>query len=463
MRLWDITTGTQKFSFKTHYFGTRVAFSPNNQFLAIGYPTGITIWNLSTYRVYKETSNPTGMIAYSPDGKIIASVHDNTKIELWDLDIEYVKQKPLSGAIIEMEFCSDGERVISLLRRGIKVWNASQESVQQVLRDDNSNANVRDVMALSVDGQLLAYPSTRSLYWPRHTKSVEVWDIKAGTHWSILMSDGCDKLGFSPNSQVLMTATERAISIWAHSGDVTPCLRPTKSNDTVGMLQQGLESDGSWALQRTLKRTAKRGYWMDISSISFSPDGRRLALCFSDDPNHIDCTVEIWDWTTGLLVQAFEPCLRTLESVAFSTNGQLLARERWIETINDAKCTIYGPIIAPWDMDTGKLHMALAGTDRHKLPKNAVLSYPFPLKDLELARFQNRYIGKRKDITVLEEQWVCFQGRRILWLPPKYRATCSAANNSTLAIGHEWGGVTFIKFSFDSKMQMREILCIQNE
>lgn len=104
-------------------------------------------------------------------------------------------------------------------------------------------------------------------------------------------------------------------------------------------------------------------------------------------------------------------------------------------------------------MDTGKLHMALAGTGRHKLPENAVLSSPFPLKDLEFVIFQNRYIGiKRKDITVLEEQWVCFQGRKILWLPPKYRATRFAATNSTLALGHHWGGVTFIKFSFNSKV-----------
>lgn len=98
-----------------------MAFSPNNQFLAIGYPRGITIWNLSTYRVYKENSNPTSMIAYSPDGKIIASIHKNNEIELWDLDMEYVKQKPHSGSIIEIEFCSDGERAISFPSSGFKV------------------------------------------------------------------------------------------------------------------------------------------------------------------------------------------------------------------------------------------------------------------------------------------------------------------------------------------------------
>ncbi|KAL6894727.1 WD40-repeat-containing domain protein [Trichoderma evansii] len=68
VKLWDAITGTQKYKFEVYNFGYQVAFSPDNQFLAFGHPKGTILWDLATYRVYKENSNPASIIAYSPDG-----------------------------------------------------------------------------------------------------------------------------------------------------------------------------------------------------------------------------------------------------------------------------------------------------------------------------------------------------------------------------------------------------------
>jgi hypothetical protein len=141
--------------------------------------------------------------------------------------------------------------------------------------------------------------------------------------------------------------------------------------------------------------------------------------------------------------------LRELGSVAFSTDGQLLARE--VYEHGPGYYRIYGPIIEPWDMGTGKLHEAPAGK-RYELPENAVITSPPPVEDLEFLKFQNRYV-KCKEISVLNNEWICYKGRKILWLPPKYRAYRSAASDTTVALGHEWGGVTFIKFDFSASDQ----------
>lgn len=438
VEIWDIITGAQKYRFKAYGSGNHVTFSPDNQFLAIGHSGGTILWDLVTESVYKENTNPASLIAYSPDGRTLASTYHNTSIALWDIDVEFPNQESCSASIEEIEFSSDGKLVICLTDEDVNVWSSSQESPQQVLNKYRQTIYGEDAIALSVDGRLLAYPF-RPSYNTIDIKSVDVWDIKMGIHWSILMNDGCERIAFSPNSQQLASFVRRSISLWVYNGNFT-IPSPTKSNGNTTEIFQQAEGDGCWVLQRTLKRTK---IWAKVNSISFSPDGRQFALCFSTDSN---CAVEIWDWTTGLLVQTLEPCLRPLTSVAFSINGQLLARERWDEGFKGIKSTRYGPVIEPWDMDTGKLHKALAGKGYREL------SAASPVEDIEFLSLQNRYV-KCKDITIFEEQWVCFQGRKILWLPPQYRATCSAANNTTrtLALGYKSRGVIFIKFSLSTE------------
>ncbi|KAL7802847.1 putative wd40 protein [Trichoderma afarasin] len=463
VKLWDIIAGTQKYCFKANGSVNRFAFSPDDQFLAVGHRSGTTIWDLATYRVSNESSNPADSIAYSPDSRTLASTYRGDAIELWDLDADFLNQEPHSEPIKEIEFSPDGKLVISSTGTGISVWDSSKEALQQVLSNCKLDGYGRDNTALSVDGRLFAYSSTvyyntRNAYQCRYLspsipKTIDIWDIKMSIHWSILKKGGCHTMTFSPNNQQLVTVSWEGISFWAYSGDSTQYPSPTKGNDNATrVLQQGVESDECWGLQKTLKRENRMDRWMKASSVSFSPDGQQLALCFSYEFKGFYCAVEIWDWAAGSLVQTLQQGPGRLKSVAFSINGQLLAREqRYDENARPKMCAI----IEPWDMDTGKLHEALAVQGRQEDPEPVVVTGPPPVGGLEFLKFQNRYV-KCKDITVLEKEWVCFQGRKILWLPSKYRATCSAANDATrtLALGHEWAGVTFIKFSLDTEFRM---------
>jgi cullin 1 len=60
-----------------------------------------------------------------------------------------------------------------------------------------------------------------------------------------------------------------------------------------------------------------------------------------------------------------------------------------------------------------------------------------------------RELANPKDVDntiTIRESWITIGGRDLVWLPPDYKATCSALCNNMLVLGHRSGQVTFFKF-----------------
>ncbi|UKZ55218.1 hypothetical protein TrVGV298_009037 [Trichoderma virens] len=433
VKLWDVINGTTKYHFTNRLVGNTVAFSPDSQLLAVGHSIGMIIWNISTGQIHRKISKPARIIAFSSDGKMLPSNFGRT-IELWDLTVECLEQFTPSQLTKDIEFFLDGQMAISTCcvfpefydnSERVDVWKPIEGTRLKSLGDYNPGRGYmcgNGFIAVSTDCQLLAYLSDFG-------RSVKIWDITTGIQWSICMiseaSGAYKKIVFTPDSQQLVTGNRVGISFWVHAG----------------------EGDGCWVSQRTLEYKGD-----GVESISFSPDSRLLSICFftrlEDEATPYRFAVDIWDWTTGLLVQTLETCRRQLTSVAFSTNGQLLAREKWTGAMDCENYMEYGPIIEPWDLSTGKLHPNLAVEGHYDYRGGVVTSLP-PISDLKFHALYSRY-AETKKITLSQEQWVCFQGRKVLWLPPRYRPTCYAANDDILAFVDGEGEVTFVKFSFST-------------
>ena len=56
------------------------------------------------------------------------------------------------------------------------------------------------------------------------------------------------------------------------------------------------------------------------------------------------------------------------------------------------------------------------------------------------------YLPQERAIFVNRE-WVTQDGQNLLWLPPDYRAECSAVLNNMVVLGHASGQVTFTEFA----------------
>ncbi|KAJ5630085.1 hypothetical protein N7528_003742, partial [Penicillium herquei] len=373
VQLWDLATGTLQQSLEGHFMGVEsVAFSPDGRLLVSGAgPSGdivddaVRIWDPATgelQQILKGHSDAIYSVAFSYDGRLLASGSADTTIRLWDLATGLSQvQKTLRGHqewVSSAVFSPDGRILASCSHdKTICIWDRATGTLQQIL--EGHTEAVRSIF-FSPNGCLLVSSS--------YDHTIRSWDPATGKHQQTfdIRERWDDSMVFSPDSQLLLLRVRlvgsKAIQLW---------------NLATGTLQQTLKSSWSgrprivpvvfspdnhelasgcvdhiiqvWDLvQGTLQHNLK-GHLDDVTSVTFSPDGRLLASSSRG-------TVYLWDLATSTLQQTLQVPPSMTNPMAFSPDSQLLAVAG---SLLEAR-SLTG-IIQLWNLAEGVLHQTLQG------------------------------------------------------------------------------------------------------
>ena len=266
---------------------TSVAFSPDGKTLASGSEDKtFKIYDLDTgfERHSRREGYSIDSVAFSPDGKKLAVGYWGT-VSILEDQREIFDLKGHSGEIHSVAFNPDSTILASGSEDGIRLWEVSSGELIDYL--DRHNETVNSV-AFSPDGINLASGSDDN--------TVNIWDIVSGTNITLEHSKAVNSVAFSPDGTTLASCGSDGIKLWEVSSGELIINLTARSNwfKSVAFSPDGkILASGGWAGIKlwdvaTQKEIATLLGVDDVRSVAFSPDGKILATGSGDD------TVDIW-------------------------------------------------------------------------------------------------------------------------------------------------------------------------
>jgi WD40 repeat protein len=330
-------------------------------------------------------------IAFSPDGKQIATAELNEGVRIWNRSsLELVRNLGEKSRFAEcLAYSADGKRLASGNGHDgtIRVWNV--ETGEEVTHFTQPGVRILSI-CFSPDGGRLV-----SGGWDG---PVKVWELASGTAVVSFQADpqGVTRVAFSPDGKHLATGGTEGAKLWDSATGKLVSSRPGQSGrvafspDGKLLAVSASEMVVLWEVATGKDVRLVQGHQKQISDVAFSPDGRRLVS------GGWDRLVIVWDVATGRPDLTLKGHTGLVEGVAFSSDGLEVAsygregtvklwktvgatdsvhletppnegsgfrpafnRDRSLEACGTIRCQI-----KVFDLSTGKERVTLAGHDR---------------------------------------------------------------------------------------------------
>ena len=332
-----------------------VAFSPDGRTLASGSKDNtIRLWDMQTRTLRKTLIGHTGAVssvAFSADGKVLASGSSDSTIRLWNMETDTLL-KTLTGhtdTVLNVRFSLDGKVLASASPDStLRLWDTQSSELRETLPLTHPEEIFE--MAFSPDGKTLATWCWDNLF---------LWDVQTGERRKTLTGEPrnvVNSMAFSPDSKTFASAMNNGtIRLWnIQTGELSRILIGhtyyvfcVAFSPDGKMLASG-SYDGTlrlWDTETGEPRKTHTGWTSGVADVAFSPDGRTLSGAMGND------TVGLWDAQTGTLHRMLKvhPQTHDIESVMFSPDGKVLAGGG------------SGSVVHLWNAETGEHQRPLGG------------------------------------------------------------------------------------------------------
>jgi WD40 repeat protein len=331
-----VSQSSTGFTYTGHTSGvTCVAWSPNGKYVASGsFDQKVKIWNATNgqfVQIYREHKSTVESITWSPDSTRVASCSNDKTVQIWNASTgEKLLMYNDTASVSSVAWSPDGSYIASAnfstpgILATIQVWNAT--TGEHLLTYRGHSTSIVYGIAWSSDGKYIVSCGS--------DQTAQVWSASTGTRLFTYKSHRAEVLtvAWSPHDmRIASGSSDTTVQIW---------------NATTGknLLTYRQHADA-------------------VYSVAWSHDGMRIASGSSDK------TAQVWDVATGSHIYSHAQQDDAVNSLTWSPDGTYIASANGIavqiwKTFNLLNYTKHTGLVysAAWSQN-GK-YIASSGSDK---------------------------------------------------------------------------------------------------